>query len=154
MKYHCTWCDYIYDEIKWDIDLNIEPQTFYENLPNDFFCPFCETHKDDFIALEENISYPINIDNLTNFEAEHFPILKLDWDNLSYEIWQIEHPNQEEHFIYKVWLYDDSWDEIDYHKFKTWEHPHWKFDLEYLDIFEIRVYCSRDWIFSTQKIQK
>jgi len=42
-------------------------------LPSDFFCPFCDTHKDDFVILEEQINYPIDIKNLTLFESEHFP---------------------------------------------------------------------------------
>ncbi len=154
MKYHCTWCDYIYDEMLWDEDLWLAPHTFFDSLPNDFFCPFCDTHKDDFVVLEEQINYPIDKNKLTNFEAEHFPIYEINWDVLKFEIWQIEHPMQEEHFVYKVALFDDSWDMIEEKKFKIWDELSWSFDIEYLDSFELRVYCSRDWVFSSWVIER
>lgn len=154
MKYHCTWCDYIYDEILWDEDLDIKPHTFFDNLPNDFFCPFCDTHKDDFVSFEENINYPLDINKLTHFEAEHYPIYNINWDILKYEIWVTEHPNDESNFIYKVSLFDQSWDLIEKHKFNLWEEPVWEFDIEYIDTFEIRIYCSRDWVFSTWLIER
>lgn len=154
MKYHCTWCDYIYDEILWDEDLWLEPKTFFDNLPSDFFCPFCDTHKDDFIAFEENINYPLDVNRLTNFEAEHFPVFKIDWDKLSYEVWQIEHPSEDEHFVYKVALFDESWDLIEKNYFKVWDEIKWNFDIEYIDSFEFRIYCSRDWVFSSWIIER
>ena len=125
MKYHCSWCDYIYDELAWDEDLGLAPHTFFDLLPNDFFCPFCDTHKDDFVVLEEVINEPINKDRLTQFEAEHFPLYTINWDILKYEIWQIEHPSEEDHFIYKVELYDDSWDKIEEKKFQLWDDLKW-----------------------------
>lgn len=154
MKYHCTWCDYIYDEMLWDEDLGVKPHTFFESLPSDFFCPFCDTHKDDFTVFEEVINYPLNMDRLTSFEAEHFPVYEFSGDIFSYHIWQIEHPNDETHYIYQVALFDESGDIIDTHKFNLWEDPKWVFDIEYLDTFEIRVYCSRDGIFSSSIIEK
>jgi len=154
MKYHCSWCDYIYDELKWDNEEGIEPFTYFDLLPNDFFCPFCDTYKDDFVILPEYINSPLDIDKLTNFEAEHFPTFEIIWDTLKYEIWQIDHPMLEDHFIYKVSLHDVSGDMIEEKKFNIWTDPTGWFDIEYLDIFEIRTYCSRDWIFSTWLINR
>lgn len=154
MKYHCTWCDYIYDEVLGDEDLGIEPKTFFDDLPNDFFCPFCDTHKDDFTVFEAVINYPLDVERLTQFEAEHYPVVEVNGDELKYEIGVVEHPNEENHFIYKVALYDDSWDLIDEHKFQVWESPKWTFDIEYLDSFELRSYCLRDGIFGSWLIER
>lgn len=149
MKYHCTWCDYIYDEIIWDEDLWLEPKTFFDNLPSDFFCPFCDTHKDDFVVFEEQINYPLNKEKLTWFESEHFPEYEIKWDLLKYHFPETGHPNDENHFIYKVALYDDSGDEILKHQFQFWDEVSWEFDIDYLDDFELRIFCIKDGIFST-----
>lgn len=154
MKYHCTGCDYIYDEIKWDEDMWISPHTFFEDLPSDFFCPFCDTHKDDFVILEEQINYLLNIKNLTEFEREHFPKYEIIWDTLKYVFEETDHPNDENHFIYKISLHDDSGDEILKHTFQVWDEITWVFDIDYLDSFELRVYCSKDGIFSTGILQR
>jgi rubredoxin/desulfoferrodoxin (superoxide reductase-like protein) len=154
MKYHCTGCDYIYNEIVWDSDLWIPPHTFFESLSNEFFCPFCDTYKDDFVVFDEIINYPLHIDRLTQFEAEHYPEYEIVEDIFTYHIWQVEHSNDEKHFIYKVSLYDESWDKIDTHSFNFWQEPKWEFDIEYLDTFEVRVCCSQDGIFSTWMIER
>lgn len=154
MKYHCTGCDYTYDEMKWDDDLGIEAHTFFDALPNDFFCPFCDTHKDDFVVLEEVINEPLNVERLTPFEAEHFPSYEIVWDTLKYEIGQIEHPMQEDHFVYKIELRDESGDKIEEKKFQIGDEATGTFDIEYLDSFELRVYCSRDGIFTTGMIER
>ena len=153
MKYHCSWCDYIYDELKWDIEEGIEEKTYFENLPNDFFCPFCDTYKDDFVLLPEEINYLDEIKKLWNFDLEHYPKMDISWDKLFFEIWMLDHPNDQDHFIYKVELYDES-DLIDKKIYKDWDEFKWEFDLEYIDKFEIRVYCSRDGIFSTWLITR
>ena len=154
MKYHCTWCDYIYDELKWDSEEDIPPLTFFDSLPNDFFCPYCDTHKDDFTVFEEIVNIPTNNSRLTNLEAEHFPVYSISWDILSFEIWQTEHPLELDHFIYKVELYDESSDLIEFLNFKNDQKAIWKFDIEYLDKFEIRVYCNKEWIFSTWLLER
>lgn len=154
MKYHCSGCDYIYDEIVGDEDLWIEPKTFFDHLPSDFFCPFCDTHKDDFIVLPEEINYPLNVQKLTPFEQEHFPEYEIKEDLLKYYFSETQHPNDENHFIYKVALYDDSGDEILKHQFQFWDEVSWEFDIDYLDDFELRVYCLKDGIFSSGIIQR
>lgn len=154
MKYHCSGCDYIYDEIKWDEDLEINPHTFFDDLPIDFFCPFCDTHKDDFVVFEENINYPISQNRLTFLEQIHSVDYEIIQDELKYNISSDVHPNIEEHYIYKITLHDDSGDMIEEKKFNFWDKINWVFDLSYLDSFEIRVYCSLEWIFSTWIIER
>lgn len=149
MKYHCSWCDYIYDELKWDEDLWIQKNTFFDSLWNDFFCPFCDTHKDDFVVFEEEINYPLDSNNLTHIEDIHFPEYEIVWDELFLNISSESHPQNEDHFIYKIRLYDDAWDEIEKYNFSYNSIVKIKFDMSYLDTFEIRVYCSLEWVFST-----
>lgn len=149
MKYHCTGCDYIYDELKWDSHEWIEENTPYIALPNDFFCPFCETHKDDFVMLDEPVFTPIDAYRLTPIEAEHYPLYTIENDILRFEVGQTEHPQTKDHFIYKVALFDDGGDLIEERHFQCDQKAEWSFDLEYIDEFELRVFCSRDGIFST-----
>ncbi len=52
MKYVCDACGWIYDEEKGDADLGIEPNTKFEDLPEDFECPLCGVGKDMFSAEE------------------------------------------------------------------------------------------------------
>lgn len=153
MKYHCTGCDYMYDEKLWDEDMGIPAKTFFDLLPSDFFCPVCDTHKDDFVVLEEHINFPLDLDHLTAFESEHFPDYHIVWDTLKYIFSENHHPSDEQHFIYKVALHDDSGDEIVKHQFQAWDEVGWEFDIDYLDSFELRVYCFRDGIFSTGMIE-
>lgn len=149
MKYHCTGCDYIYDELKWEIDEEIAALTFFDDLPSDFFCPHCDTHKDDFVILSPEINIPLDVHHLTQLEAQHFPIYDIKDDILTLEIWQIEHPSEEDHFIYRIALFDESWDMIEEKTFTPWNEPKASFDIEYLDEFEVRVFCSKDGVFST-----
>ena len=41
MKYVCTACGYIYDEDVGAPDKGIAPGTKFEDIPADFFCPWC-----------------------------------------------------------------------------------------------------------------
>ena len=44
-KYRCTVCNYIYDE-------NVESETF-EELPDEWRCPVCNSPKSAFVLLNE-----------------------------------------------------------------------------------------------------
>lgn len=152
MKYFCSNCSYFYDEIIWDVDLWIEPGISFDSLPNDFFCPFCDTHKDDFVLLESEIYYISDIYNMTNLEKIHMPEYEISWDILKYNL---EHDVKPDHFISKIELYDDSWDLVDTHFF--WKDSYeisWVFDLDYVDWFEFRVYCVKEWIFSSWVLKR
>ena len=47
-KYVCDVCGWVYDEEKGDKDLNIAPNTNFNDLPEDFTCPLCGVSKDMF----------------------------------------------------------------------------------------------------------
>ena len=51
VKYKCTICGYIYDPKEGDSDSGIEPNTPFEELPEDWVCPQCGASKDQFEKL-------------------------------------------------------------------------------------------------------
>lgn len=48
MKYVCIICGYAYDEDLGDLDNGIDPETMWDDLPDDFECPVCGVSKDEF----------------------------------------------------------------------------------------------------------
>ena len=48
MKYVCIICGYEYDEDIGDPDNGIDPDTMWDDLPEDFECPVCGVSKDEF----------------------------------------------------------------------------------------------------------
>ncbi len=52
MKYICTVCGYIYDEVTGDPDNGIAAGTTWADVPEDFVCPLCSLGKDVFEAAE------------------------------------------------------------------------------------------------------
>lgn len=52
-KYICTVCEYIYDPEVGDPESGIEPNTPFEDLPEDWVCPDCGATKADFEILNE-----------------------------------------------------------------------------------------------------
>ena len=51
-KFECVLCGYVYDPEIGDPDLDIEPGTPFEELPEDFVCPLCGAGKDEFEPVE------------------------------------------------------------------------------------------------------
>lgn len=51
-KYVCIVCGYIYDPEKGDPDSGIQPETSFEQLPDDWVCPVCGAAKDQFEKVE------------------------------------------------------------------------------------------------------
>ena len=47
-KWECGVCGYIYDPRKGDNMGGIEPNTPFEDLPDDWVCPACGANKDAF----------------------------------------------------------------------------------------------------------
>ena len=47
-KYECTICGYVYDPMVGDPDNGIEPETPFEELPEDWVCPLCGVGKEAF----------------------------------------------------------------------------------------------------------
>jgi len=52
-KYVCVPCGYIYDPELGDPDNGIPPGTPFEELPEDWTCPWCGAGKEDFEPVEE-----------------------------------------------------------------------------------------------------
>ncbi len=51
-KYLCVICGFIYDEaVGWPED-GIAPGTFWEDVPENWFCPDCGAGKEDFEMVE------------------------------------------------------------------------------------------------------
>ncbi len=47
-KWICTVCGYVYDPSVGDPTSGIEPETSFDDLPNDWVCPECGASKDMF----------------------------------------------------------------------------------------------------------
>ena len=53
MKYICKHCGWIYDESAGLSETDIEPETLWDELPDDFECPICWAEKASFSAVNE-----------------------------------------------------------------------------------------------------
>ncbi len=51
-KWECTVCGYIYNPEEGDPDGDIEPDTPFKKLPDDWVCPECGAEKDKFELLD------------------------------------------------------------------------------------------------------
>lgn len=51
-KFICTACGYIYDPEEGDPNSGIEPETPFEELPDDWCCPLCGVSKDQFKEMD------------------------------------------------------------------------------------------------------
>lgn len=52
--YTCELCGYEYCVEKGDPDNGIEPETEFEELPDDWCCPLCGASKEDFELSEKD----------------------------------------------------------------------------------------------------
>lgn len=50
-KWECP-CGYIYDPAEGDPDNGVDPGTAFEDLPEDWVCPFCDAEKSDFVKID------------------------------------------------------------------------------------------------------
>ena len=48
VRYVCDLCGYVYDEEVGDIENGIDPDTEWEDLPEDYECPLCGAGKELF----------------------------------------------------------------------------------------------------------
>ena len=48
MRYVCTVCGYIYEEVAGDPDHGVAPGTAWADVPEDYVCPLCGVGKDLF----------------------------------------------------------------------------------------------------------
>lgn len=54
MIYVCELCGYEYNSEVGDPENGIAPNTDFEDLPEDWFCPLCGAGKDDFEAVKSS----------------------------------------------------------------------------------------------------
>ena len=52
-KWECLICGYVYDAEAGDPDNGVDPDTTFEDLPEDWTCPDCGADKDEFQKLED-----------------------------------------------------------------------------------------------------
>lgn len=52
-KWLCVPCGYVYDAEQGDPDSGIAPGTAFEDIPEDWVCPWCGVGKADFELVEE-----------------------------------------------------------------------------------------------------
>ncbi len=51
--YQCKYCFTVYDEAFGDAENNIAPGTSFNNLPQSYHCPLCESGKNNFVTTNE-----------------------------------------------------------------------------------------------------
>lgn len=147
MRYICTNCIYIYDEVLWDSDLEIDAWTKYDDLPLDFSCPTCLEWKEHFSAIEEEVNY-IDEDNAfaSWVEKEHTIFHTIDDENLYVSVWFESHSMSDGHSIRNINIYDEYGDLIEEKVLKLDTKPEVKFENFDFDEFEIRITCSSHWV--------
>lgn len=53
-NYVCTLCGYRYRVEKGDVENGIEPETEFDEIPEDWVCPLCGASKDDFDLVSDD----------------------------------------------------------------------------------------------------
>ena len=51
-KYVCDVCGWVYDPAIGDPDNGVEPDTAFEDVPDDWKCPECFVGKEDFSPID------------------------------------------------------------------------------------------------------
>lgn len=143
MKYLCTNCSYTFDEAFWDEWEEIEAGTKIDTFLS---CPVC-FEEDSFFQIKEEVNY-IHKNTNDKIELEHFIKIYHKNRKIEVEIWNNSHPMEKDHRILSVSLFDEYWDLV-LEKF-LWEDDDTfvVFDDFDLDIVEVRVKCSKHWLFA------
>ncbi|PIE85528.1 hypothetical protein CSA08_01590 [Candidatus Gracilibacteria bacterium] len=143
MRYLCTNCNYIYDEIIGDIDLGIEGGTKYDDLPYSFCCPVCMEGKEHFSAIVEEVYY---LDGKSKYksgiEREHMIFYKLEDEVLYVNVGGDSHSYSEEHYIMNISIFDEYGDLIEEHILTKDDNPETTFEDFDFDEVEVRITCS------------
>jgi desulfoferrodoxin (superoxide reductase-like protein) len=154
MRYLCTNCSYIYDEALWDIEDWYDPWVKLDDMQDYFLCPMCWERAWFFQEIKEEVIYFDNLDDLTNIEYLHYPVVaQIDW-KIKVSVGREEfHPSVEDHFITSISLFDEYGDIIEerFLSFNDW----WEaiFDNYDLDEFEIQIRCNLHWVWGIKKIK-
>ena len=146
MKYLCTNCNYIYDEMIGEIGDWIEYGSKLENMQDTFICPSCFEWVENFQEITPHIHSLNDEKNLLWIEVEHTPIIEFLDDN-TVKI-EVNHPSEESHFLWNIWIYDEYGDLVYEEFFKPGEPAYLEYNISDLDEYEIRTTCSLHWIFS------
>ncbi len=139
MKHLCTKCNYIYDDILWDVEEEIKPLTELT------VCPVCEA-QDSFQWIEEEINYVDINDDLTSLEVGHTPEVEIKGNIMKVTIGDEMHPMWLEHRIAAISLLDEYGDTIKINFLELENEAMTEFDFDNLDAFEIRAYCTVHWV--------
>ena len=91
------------------------------------------------IYLDEN--------TVDKVELEHLPEINHDWISIEVTVWNNSHPMEKEHRILSIWLFDEYWDLVEEKFLWIDDDTVVVFDDYDLDEIEIRVRCSKHWIF-------
>lgn len=142
MKYICTNCSYVYDESSGDEVEEIEAGTKIDSLD---CCPVC-LETDGFFQLKEEVIY-LDENTVDKVELEHLPDINHDWINIEVTVWNNSHLMEKEHRILSIWLFDEYWDLVEEKFLWIDDDTVVVFDDYDLDEIEIRVRCSKHWIF-------
>ncbi len=135
MRHLCTKCSYIYDDILWDTEEEINPG---EEL---IVCPVCEG-QDTFQWIEEEINYVDDKSDLTGVEIGHYPEVEIKGNIMKVTIGDEMHPMWLEHRISAISLLDEYWDIIKTNFLELEHEAMTEFDFDNLDVYEIRAYCT------------
>ena len=142
MKFACAGCMYAYDESIWEPAVGIDAGTHFDDLWDEFYCPQCEGNKIHFSLLEQEINYPLDYEELTGLESEHFPIFidkEEDW--VKVQVGERIHESHEEHYVSSVTIYDEYEEMIEEKVLLSSEEAIVEFDVDHSEIYEIRVNC-------------
>lgn len=157
LKYHCTNCSYIYSPYLWDPEREIEPVTFFEDLDDFWNCPSCQSNKDDFVEIKENIQELTSLDNMIPQEENHTPFYFVDSNRIYVKVWWENETFiwDENHFIEYVWIFDENEDVVDT-VFLPEIDEDWflEFELPDLDFFEVRASCNLHWVWKWVEINQ
>ncbi|MBP8017169.1 rubredoxin [Candidatus Gracilibacteria bacterium] len=142
-KYCCTNCNYIYNPFVGDEEQSIIPGTFFEDLPEDYYCPLCSESKDGFYGIKENIQEVLNKEDLTEQEEEHTTFFYKKDGKIFITIGNEDnsHPSDDGHFIEYIGIFDDVGDLIEMKKFPDPEEEI-IFDIGEIDDCEVRSSCN------------
>lgn len=139
MKYLCTECRYVIDEAFWDAAEDLE---WWNTVTDETPCPVCD-EIGSFHAIEEEVHYIQDLEQLDNMESDHLPQVFSRGGKIHVVVGEEPHPMGENHRIGSVWLYDEYGDLVEEKFLQVDEEPKVEFDDENFGEYEIRVKCSQ-----------
>jgi rubredoxin len=145
MKHLCTRCGYIYDEMMWEQAEGIPFGTTLESMEWIFYCPNCDASSELFQWVPPYI-HSLDESFLLSIEHEHEPLIEHGEDG--YIHLRFDHNQDNEHFVWNIWIFDEYWDMVHQEFFDPWKEIIAEFDVWGLDEYEIRIECSVHGIFS------